>query len=215
MWIAHIFLISGGASLFFPFSFVFCSPYLSIYLRFFFVLLSLLPVFCIYLLYGGGASFFQRRLFFSSMYVTRRAKAGLRHATLRYVTLRLLSNPLAARPTHKNTNKKIKNKNKNTPTPHQKKMSRVAISLANAVLRVRVRVRANAAETRILAVREERVDIAVTAPAREGAAGKGVVAVVSKVCCTLFGWGEAEMGEIGSRSPAQHGAHCVGHEGAG
>lgn len=61
-------------------------------------------------------------------------------------------------------------------------MSRVAVSLANATLRLRIRVRPNAAETRVIAVREERVDIAVTEPARDGMAGRGVVAFVSKVC---------------------------------
>lgn len=201
----YLFLFLEELVFFFSFSFVFCSPYLSICLRFFFVLLSVF-------IFSTGGGLFLPTAFVLFLHVCHSQSKG--RVTPRYVTLRCYpTRSLHDQPTKAQIKKKI------TSTPP--KMSRVAISLANAVLRVRVRVRANAAETRILAVREERVDIAVTAPAREGAAGRGAVVVVSKVCCVLVRWlvgwlvGGAEMGKTGSRSPAQHGAHCVGHEGAG
>lgn len=60
--------------------------------------------------------------------------------------------------------------------------TRTAVSFtASTTLRLRVRVRPHAAHTRVLAVRPERVDIAVTQVARDGAANRGVGVFVSKV----------------------------------
>lgn len=161
------------------FSFVLYS--LSLYLSIYLPLLLFYCLYCLYSLYlcslRGGPSSSNGVCSFPTC--TRRTRQG--YATLRYPP---------HHHHHKNTNTNTKH-NPSTPP-----MSRVAISLANAVLRVRVRVRANAAETRVLAVREERVDIAVTAPARDGAASRGAVAVVSKVRVFFFvpwvwlvGWG--------------------------
>lgn len=62
-------------------------------------------------------------------------------------------------------------------------MSRLnAISLHATTLRIRVRVRPNASHTRVVNVLDNRVDVAVTAVAREGAANKGVVEFMCKVC---------------------------------
>lgn len=180
LWGLHIFFLFLEELVFFLFLF-FCillSLSLPIYLSAFVViLLSLLPLLTVSMFSTGGPSSSNGVCSFPTC--TRRTRQG--YATLRYPP---------HHHHHKNTNTNTKH-NPSTPP-----MSRVAISLANAVLRVRVRVRANAAETRVLAVREERVDIAVTAPARDGAASRGAVAVVSKVRVFFFvpwvwlvGWG--------------------------
>lgn len=62
-------------------------------------------------------------------------------------------------------------------------MSRLhAISLHATTLRIRVRVRPNASHTRVVNVLDSRVDVAVTEVARGGAANRGVVGFMCKVC---------------------------------
>lgn len=69
--------------------------------------------------------------------------------------------------------------------------TRIAVSFtASTTLRLRVRVRPNAAQTRVLGVRPERLDIAVTEVARDGAANRGVGNFISRVRLRVFvcGW---------------------------